>query len=83
MAVTKQVSTALVMSASVLFVLVCSSTAVSVLRNRIPPSIRIITQLTIVITSYSIHYTKLYDVSESTRAMSGVCHSASVMRSMT
>ena len=48
LAVTTKMETALVMSLAVIFVLVCSSTAVSVLRNLIPGSIRIITQLTII-----------------------------------
>jgi Na+-transporting NADH:ubiquinone oxidoreductase subunit D len=48
LAVTTKMETALVMSCAVIFVLMCSSTAVSVLRNRIPSSIRIITQLTII-----------------------------------
>ncbi len=48
LAVTTKMETALVMSLAVVFVLTCSSTAVSFLRNRIPGSIRIITQLTII-----------------------------------
>ncbi len=48
LAVTTKMETALVMSVAVTFVLATSSTAVSVLRNRIPSSIRIITQLTII-----------------------------------
>ena len=48
LAVTTKMETALVMSLAVIFVLVSTSTAVSFLRNRIPGSIRIITQLTII-----------------------------------
>ena len=48
LAVTTKMETALVMSCAVIFVLVCSSTAVSALRNQIPSNIRIITQLTII-----------------------------------
>jgi Na+-transporting NADH:ubiquinone oxidoreductase subunit D len=48
LAVTTKMETAVVMSLAVLFVLVASSVAVSVLRNQIPGSVRIITQLTII-----------------------------------
>ncbi|UCE86932.1 MAG: NADH:ubiquinone reductase (Na(+)-transporting) subunit D [Deltaproteobacteria bacterium] len=48
LAVTTQLSTAFVMCVSVLGVLTASSLAVSLLRQRIPSSIRIITQLTII-----------------------------------
>jgi Na+-transporting NADH:ubiquinone oxidoreductase subunit D len=48
LAVTKLVSTALVMTGAVLFVIAGSNVAVSVLRNWIPPSIRIVVQLTII-----------------------------------
>jgi Na+-transporting NADH:ubiquinone oxidoreductase subunit D len=48
LAVTTKLDTAFVMSVAVIFVLAGSSTAVSVLREHIPPSIRIITQLTII-----------------------------------
>jgi Na+-transporting NADH:ubiquinone oxidoreductase subunit D len=40
--------TALVMSAAVIAVLICSNLAISLIRNYIPPSIRIIVQLTII-----------------------------------
>ncbi len=50
LAVTKQVTTALVMSLAVLFVMVCSSVAISALRRRIPPEIRIVVELTIITT---------------------------------
>ena len=48
LAVTTKVSTAFVMSLAVLGVTVGSSLTVSLLRHRIPASIRIITQLTII-----------------------------------
>ncbi len=48
LAVTTKMSTALVMSAAVVFVLLFSNLFVSMLRNQIPTSIRIIVQLTII-----------------------------------
>ena len=48
LAVTTKMSTALVMSAAVVFVLLLSNFFVSMLRNQIPTSIRIIVQLTII-----------------------------------
>ena len=48
LAVTTKLETAFVMSLAVLFVLVTSTVAVSVLRSLIPSSVRIITQLTII-----------------------------------
>jgi len=48
LAVTTKLETAFVMSLAVLAVTVGSSLFVSILRHRIPPSIRIITQLTII-----------------------------------
>ena len=48
LAVTTKMETALVMSGAVLFVLFFSNVSVSVIRNMIPPSIRIIVQLTII-----------------------------------
>jgi len=48
LAVTTKLETALVMSAALTFVLVCSNTVISLLRNKIPGSIRIITQLAII-----------------------------------
>jgi len=50
LAVTTKLETALVMSAALTFVLVCSNTIISLLRNKIPGSIRIITQLAIIAT---------------------------------
>ena len=48
LAVTTKLETAVVMSGAVLFVLLFSNVAVSLIRNMIPPSIRIIVQLTII-----------------------------------
>ena len=48
LAVTAQMSTALVMSLAVIAVLCSSNVSISMLRNFIPPSIRIIVQLTII-----------------------------------
>ena len=48
LAVTTKLETSIVMSIAVIAVLVCSNVAVSVIRNYIPPSIRIIVQLTII-----------------------------------
>ena len=48
LAVTTKLATALVMSAALTFVLTSSNTIISLLRNKIPGSIRIITQLAII-----------------------------------
>lgn len=48
LAVTTKMETAVVMSIAVTVVLIFSNAAISALRNRIPPSIRIIVQLTII-----------------------------------
>ncbi|MDF1838735.1 MAG: NADH:ubiquinone reductase (Na(+)-transporting) subunit D [Planctomycetota bacterium] len=48
LAVTTQLKPALVMTAALTAVLVCSNTIISLLRNKIPGSIRIITQLAII-----------------------------------
>ncbi len=48
LAVTTKMETAFVMSLAVIFVTACSSLAVSLIREWIPPSIRIIVQLTII-----------------------------------
>jgi Na+-transporting NADH:ubiquinone oxidoreductase subunit D len=48
LAVTTKMETALVMSLAVIVVLIFSNLAVSLIRNYIPPSIRIIVQLTII-----------------------------------
>ena len=48
LAVTTKVETALVMSAALTFVLVLSNVSISLLRNKIPGSVRIIAQLSII-----------------------------------
>ncbi len=48
LAVTTKMETAVVMSIALTIVLTCSNIAVSLIRNKIPPSIRIIVQLTII-----------------------------------
>ncbi|MAW62339.1 MAG: NADH:ubiquinone reductase (Na(+)-transporting) subunit D [Planctomycetes bacterium] len=48
LAVTTKLEIALVMAGALTFVMVCSNTIISILRNKIPPSIRIITQLAII-----------------------------------
>ena len=48
LAVTTKLETALVMSVALTVVVACSNVAVSIIRNKIPPSIRIIVQLTII-----------------------------------
>ncbi len=48
LAVTTSLSTALVMSASVIFVLCLSNTLISLIRNHIPLSVRLIIQITII-----------------------------------
>lgn len=48
LAVTTKMETSVVMSLAVIFVMSCSSLVVSLLRNAIPPSIRIIAQLTVI-----------------------------------
>lgn len=48
LAVTTRLQTALVMSAAVIFVVACSSAAISLIRREIPDSIRIIVQMTII-----------------------------------
>ena len=48
LAVTTKMETALVMSLAVIVVLIFSNLAISLIRNFIPPSIRIIVQLTII-----------------------------------
>jgi Na+-transporting NADH:ubiquinone oxidoreductase subunit D len=67
LAVTTKMETAVVMSLAVLFVLVASTVVVSVLRRMIPPSVRIITQLTIIASMVMIadQFLKafLYDIS--------------------
>ena len=48
LAVTTKLEIALVMAGALTFVMVCSNTIISILRNKIPPSIRIITQLAVI-----------------------------------
>ncbi len=48
LAVTTKVDTSIVMSAAVIFVIACSNTAVALIRNYIPSSIRIIVQMTVI-----------------------------------
>ena len=48
LAVTVQVKQALVMTAAVVAVLCCSNVVISLIRNLIPPSIRIIVQLSVI-----------------------------------
>jgi Na+-transporting NADH:ubiquinone oxidoreductase subunit D len=68
LAVTTKLETALVMSAALTFVLVSSNTVISLLRNKIPGSIRIITQLAViaslVIVADQILKAFLFDVSK-------------------
>ena len=69
LAVTNGMKSALTMAVCVAFVLVCANVVISLIRNLLTPHLRIVVfTLTIatfvtvaVITSYSIHYTKLYD----------------------
>ncbi len=68
LAVTTKMETALVMSGAVVFVTAFSNLAVSVIRKQIPPSIRIIVQLTIiaslVIVTDQILKAYVYDISK-------------------
>ena len=68
LAVTTKMETATVMCVAVIAVLMCSNAAISALRNLIPPSIRIIVQLTIiaslVIIVDQVLKAYLYDVSK-------------------
>ncbi|MDE0886881.1 MAG: NADH:ubiquinone reductase (Na(+)-transporting) subunit D [Myxococcota bacterium] len=68
LAVTTKMSTALVMALAVMAVTALSNTAISLIRNLIPPSIRIIVQLTIiaslVIITDQILQAFVYDISK-------------------
>ncbi|MCH2170563.1 NADH:ubiquinone reductase (Na(+)-transporting) subunit D [Myxococcota bacterium] len=68
LAVTIKMETALVMSLAVIFVITASNVAVSLIRNQIPPSIRIIVQLTIiaslVIITDEVLQAFVYDISK-------------------
>lgn len=48
LAVTTSLSTSLVMSAALIFVLALSNVSISIIRNHIPPAIRLIIQITII-----------------------------------
>jgi len=68
LAVTTKMSTAFVMSVAVIAVMALSNTAISLIRNMIPPNIRIIVQLTIiaslVIITDQILQAFVYDISK-------------------
>jgi Na+-transporting NADH:ubiquinone oxidoreductase subunit D len=68
LAVTTQLSTSVVMSLAVIFVLLGSNVAVSMIRNHVPSSIRIIVQLTIiaslVIVTDQVLKAFVYDISK-------------------
>ena len=68
LAVTTKLDTSIVMCGALTFVLVLSNLAVSIIRNKIPPSIRIIVQLTIiaslVIVADQILKAFVYDISK-------------------
>ena len=68
LAVTTKMETAMVMSLAVTAVLACSNMAISAIRNFIPPSIRIIVQLTViaslVIITDQVLKAFVYDVSK-------------------
>lgn len=76
LAVTVQVNQALVMSLAVIFVLSCSNVVISLLRNYIPPGIRIIVQLSViaslVIMVDQILLAFLYDVAKSLSVFVGL-----------
>ncbi len=68
LAVTTKMSTAFVMSVAVIAVMALSNTAISLIRNMIPPNIRIIVQLTIiaslVIITDQVLQAFVYDISK-------------------
>ncbi len=76
LAVTVQLNTSLVMTAAVIAVLCCSNVTISVLRNWIPPQIRIIVQLTViaslVIVVDQILMAFLYDISKALSVFVGL-----------
>lgn len=76
LAVTTKLETALVMSLALTTVLVCSNTIISLLRNKIPGSIRIITQLVIiaslVIVADQVLRAYLFDVARQLSVMVGL-----------
>ncbi|MFV2089039.1 MAG: NADH:ubiquinone reductase (Na(+)-transporting) subunit D [Pseudomonadales bacterium] len=76
LAVTVNMSTTLVMAAAVIFVTTMSNVAVSVVRNRVPSSIRIIVQMTIiaslVIVVDQVLQAVAYDISKSLSVFVGL-----------
>jgi Na+-transporting NADH:ubiquinone oxidoreductase subunit D len=76
LAVTVQVKQALVMTAAVIAVLCCSNVVISLLRNFIPPSIRIIVQLSViaslVIVVDQVLQAFIYDVAKSLSVFVGL-----------
>ncbi len=76
LAVTTRMDTALVMCGAVIGVMACSSLVVSLLRNNIPPSIRIIVQLSIiasfVILTDQILKAYLFEISKSLSVFVGL-----------
>jgi Na+-transporting NADH:ubiquinone oxidoreductase subunit D len=76
LAVTVQVKQALVMTAAVVAVLCCSNVVISLIRNLIPPSIRIIVQLSViaslVIVVDQVLQAFIYDVAKSLSVFVGL-----------
>ena len=76
LAVTTKMQTSVVMSLAVIFVMACSSLVISLLRNAIPPSIRIIVQLTViasfVILTDQILQAYLFDISKTLSVFVGL-----------
>lgn len=76
LAVTVQVKQSLVMAAAVIAVLACSNTIISLIRNFIPPSIRIVVQLSViaslVIIVDQLLAAFLYDVSKALSVFVGL-----------
>ena len=76
LAVTTKLETSLVMAAAVTAVLVLSNVSISIIRNAIPPSIRIIIQLTIiaalVIVTDQVLKAYVYDVSKQLSGFEGL-----------
>jgi Na+-transporting NADH:ubiquinone oxidoreductase subunit D len=54
LAVTRRLDTALLMGASVIFVLTCSNAAISLIRRQVPHSIRLIVQITLIATLVTV-----------------------------
>ena len=76
LAVTVQLNTSFVMAAAVIAVLCCSNVTISVMRNLIPPQIRIIVQLSViaslVIVVDQILQAYLYDISKALSVFVGL-----------